>query len=193
MTFDESILSSSPGSDTGSLAVDELIDEIITVHHLLLREDVLRIDRIVRDMTEHGSTGESTLMEIQQLVQGLAACVESQLTTEERLVFPMLRRLQHQTQITKCRAGMIQSRVMVIEREFARIRGIMLRLQDLAQEYASPNGPCELCHELLRAARDLLSHLVEHSHRELGILYPWAVARERELAATTAAAEDKPS
>jgi iron-sulfur cluster repair protein YtfE (RIC family) len=77
---------------------------------------------------------------------------------------------------------MIQSRVMITEREFARIRGVMLRLRDLTHEYASPHGPCEMCHELLSAIQTLLGDLRRHAEKELGVLYPWAVERERKLA-----------
>jgi iron-sulfur cluster repair protein YtfE (RIC family) len=162
-------------------SIEALIDDITAIHHARLREQVEKIDELTRDIAEYGDGGDPAVLEIRQLVHGLAACVHAQLTSEEQLLFPMLRRLQHQTHITTCRAGMIRSRVMITEREFARIRGVMLRLRQLAAELASPDGPCEACHDLLRVVDALLGDLGEHAEKELTRLYPWAVARERQL------------
>jgi iron-sulfur cluster repair protein YtfE (RIC family) len=162
--------------------VGELIDQLVGTHHPRLRRQLQRVEEIVREMTMHGEVGDPPLVDIQQLAQGLSACVDAQLNSEEQILFPMLRRLEHQTQVSRCRAGMIASRVRITEREFARIRGVLLRLRELANEYASPHGPCESCHELSRVAETLLFDLRQHADEELGVLYPWAIARERELA-----------
>ena len=164
------------------MSIDALIDELVAVHHPRLREQVRRVEAIVREIVEHGEAGDPPLLDIRQLAQGLSACVDSQLNSEEQLLFPMLRRLQQQTQLSRCRAGMIESRIRVCEREFARVRGVLLSLRGLARDYASPHGPCEACHELLRVIETVLCNLRDHAEMELGVLYPWAVARERELA-----------
>jgi len=173
-----------PNTVAPGRSIGELIDQLAETHHPRLRREVLRVEEIVREMTVHGEVGDPPLVDIQQLAQGLSACVDAQLNSEEQILFPMLRRLEHQTQVSRCRAGMIASRVRITEREFARIRGVLLRLRELAKEYASPHGPCEFCHELSRMVETLLFELRQHADKELGVLYPWAVARELELAAT---------
>jgi iron-sulfur cluster repair protein YtfE (RIC family) len=163
-------------------ALEGWIAELTAGHHVYLRKQTLRIEQIVGEIAGYNDAGNAITIDMHQLSGGLRACVESQLAMEEEVLFPMILRLQQQTVISKCRAGMIRSRVLLAERDLARIRGVVLRLRDLAEEYLSPRGPCEACHELLEVVRALLKDLREHTRKESEIVYPWAVAREVELA-----------
>lgn len=160
----------------------DLIADIVGMHHPALRRQVGRIEIVARDIVGYDDATDGALAEIRQLVGGLRACVDSQLDREEQLLFPMLERLEQQTVVTKCHAGMIRSRLMMAERDQARIRGVIARLIDLANEHLSPTGPCEACHELLKILADLQSDLHEHTRKECGVLFVWAVEREKLLA-----------
>src|SRR3954452_22382249 len=97
-----------------------LIDDITGTHHACLRREVARIEQFAAAFTAAGDS-DAAATDLRQLVGGLRACVESQLSMEEGVLFPMLLRLQEQTMITPCRAGMIRGRVMQAERDLARI------------------------------------------------------------------------
>lgn len=163
-------------------SLQEWIADLSGGHHVYLRRQTRRIEQIVREIADFNEAENPIVTDMQQLVGGLRQCVEAQLAMEEEILFPMLARLQEQTVISKCRAGIIRARVVVAERDLARIRGVVLRLRDLAEEFMSPRGPCEACHELLSLVRALLADLREHTRKESEILFPWAVAREAELA-----------
>jgi regulator of cell morphogenesis and NO signaling len=169
------------GSD--NLAAGELIAQISSTHHVYLRHQVHRIEQIVGEIVAGNEAGNPVVIDMQQLMGGLRACVESQLSMEEQVLFPMLLRLQEQTSISRCRSGMIKSRVAIAERDLARIRGVVLRLRDLTRELLSPDGPCEICHELLGLIEALLTDLREHTRKKTEILFPWAVAREAAISA----------
>jgi iron-sulfur cluster repair protein YtfE (RIC family) len=168
-------------ANTDGIDLETLLDDIVASHHKPLRSQVARIDSIVRDMTDYGEPDDPVLLEIRQLVEGLCACVESQLSTERNVVFPMLRRIRQQTLVSKCHAGMIRSRLAIVERDLARIRGVMIRLRDLGAGIASPAGCCEACHELMRVAREAISNLQRLSEKQSDVLFAWAIARERSL------------
>jgi len=161
-----------------------LMAEIVATHHALLRRQVPHIETIAADIARYRGAGadEPVLLEIRQLAGGLAACVAQHLDREEQTLFPMLVKLEQQTEVTKCHAGMIRSRLMMAERDAARIRGVLARLRELATEALSPAGPCEACHELLKVIDDVLGDLREHTRKECEVLFPWAVAREAALA-----------
>jgi iron-sulfur cluster repair protein YtfE (RIC family) len=133
-------------------------------------------------MIAYGDASDPVLLEIRQLVEGLRACVEAQLSTERGIVFPMLRRLHQQTFVSRCHAGMIRSRLTIVERDHARIRGIMVRLKDLAIEAMSPVGSCEACHELVKVVQQTIENLQKLSEKQYTVLFSWAVAREQLLA-----------
>ena len=158
-----------------------LIADVVAVHHAYLRRQLPRIDAVAADIIAFGGADEPVLIEIRQLVGGLRACIEQQLDREEQQLFPMLQRLATQTHVTRCHAGMIKSRIMMAERDLARIRGVIMRLCDLAAEHLSPAGSCEACHELLALTRAMLNDLREHTRKESELLFPWAIAREAAL------------
>ena len=163
--------------------LDALLEDIAATHQEPLRRQVAEIERLVGLMVAYGDAGDAAvLLDVRQLVDGLRACVDAQLATEQQVLFPTLRRLRNQTFVSKCHAGMIRSRVSMVERDHARIRGIMLRLHDLANEIRSPEGGCEACHELLGVVGQTLANLRELSVKESQVLFAWAVAREQALA-----------
>jgi regulator of cell morphogenesis and NO signaling len=169
-------------TESSGTPMGDLIDQIVSTHHVVLRAQLLRIEQIAGDITGFEGASEPVLIEIRQLVGGLRACAESQLDKEERALFPTLKRLEHQTIVTKCHAGMINSRISMAERDLARVRGVIHRLKELAHEHLSPTGPCEACHELLKVIDEVLLDLRKHTHKECEILFPWAIAREAALA-----------
>ena len=162
-------------------SVEQCLSDLVATHHAYLRRQVGEIERVVRDIIAFGDGAHPVAVDMQQLIGGLRTCVESQLSMEEEILFPMLVRLQEQTVISKCRNGIIRSRVMQSERDLARIRGVVLRLRDLAEEFISPHGPCEACHELLDLIRALLADLREHTRKESQVVFPWAIEREKAL------------
>ena len=158
-----------------------LIDQIVASHHAFLRARLPEVDRAAADIVAFGAD-EPLLVEVRQLVVGLRACIEQQLDREEQQLFPMLRRLEQQTHVSRCHAGMINSRIMMAERDLARIRGVIARLADLAVQHRSPDaGGCEACHDLLRIAGEIAADLREHTRKESDVLFPWAAAREAAL------------
>jgi iron-sulfur cluster repair protein YtfE (RIC family) len=181
------------GNPQSGAPMAALIEEIVATHHAALRRMVPCIEAIAGDMIEYGArddgaegqdghAGHEAMVDIRQLIGGLWACVQGQLDREERIAFPSLIRLEKQTQVSRCHAGMIRSQLMMAERDLARIRGVMMRLRELAEEILSPAGPCEICHELLSVIDALLGDLQEHTRKESQLLFPWAIAREAELA-----------
>ena len=180
MSFEESTRDSM-NPHAPILVAEALINDVVATHHAYLRRQLPRIDSVAGDIIGFGGADEPVLTEIRQLVSGLRACIEQQLDREEQQLFPMLIRLEQQTQVTRCHAGMIRSRIMMAERDLARIRGVIRRLADLAEEHLSPEGSCEACHELLAIARAMLLDLAEHTRKESELLFPWAVEREAAL------------
>src|SRR5688572_26760239 len=128
-----------------NLTLAALLDDIASTHHQVLRRDAVRIEALT-SMAFSEVQDDRVVGEMSQIARGLSACVKTELEREENVLFPMLQRLAEQTSISACRAGMIKSRVLIAERELARVRGVVVRLKELAEAHLSPAGPCEICH-----------------------------------------------
>jgi iron-sulfur cluster repair protein YtfE (RIC family) len=163
--------------DHAVMDIAALITDITQNHHDCLRREVARIEQLAASDTDNGDgEDDEVATNIRQLIGGLRACVEAQLSMEESVLFPMLLRLREQTLITPCRAGMIRGRVTVAERDLARIRGVVLRLRDLSREIAEQDES-----RFLNVIEALLADLREHTRKESELLFPWALQREAEL------------
>jgi iron-sulfur cluster repair protein YtfE (RIC family) len=164
-----------------SFDLTALLDDIAGTHHQVLRRDAVRIEAFTASMPPSDVREDRIVSEMTQIARGLAVCVKTELEREENVFFPMLLRLVEQTSISARRAGMIRSRVMIAERELARVRGVVVRLAELAEAHLSAGGTCEICHELLGVLRPLMVDLREHTRKESEVLFPWAIERERAL------------
>lgn len=162
-------------------SISALLEQLVAIHHRTAAAGSARIEALAREMSDFAGADAATLLEIRQLAGGLAACVSAHLDREQRMIFPSLRRLESQSFISRCHAGMIRSQLAMAERELARIRGVVIRLNELAREARSPAGPCESCHELVSVSSALIEDLREYTRKESQILFPWAIAREAEL------------
>ena len=171
---------------------DDWIAALTDVHHPCIREHVRRLDQLGSaegdgEREDGGSCGrdadpqDPVLVEIRQLVQGLAACVEMQLEKEERVLFPTLARLRHQTRISRCHAGMVRSLVATSERDMARVRGVLARLNDLLEERLAFAPDCRRCRLMDAVAEAMSMALAGHDELET-LLFEWAVSHEGELA-----------
>jgi hypothetical protein len=83
-------------------------------------------------------------------------------------------------------AGMIKARLRFMTAEQTAVAAALRDIIAAARAHLSPGGPCELCHELLRACDALRVELEDHLRREQEELFAWAVAREEQLARSVA-------
>lgn len=102
---------------------------------------------------------------------------------EESMVFPALVRLETQTHVSRCHAGMIRARLRFMVAEQDALLASLSGAGDIARRHLSPTGPCESCHQLLLAIESLHAEVHAHVAREQDELFAWALAREDALIA----------
>jgi iron-sulfur cluster repair protein YtfE (RIC family) len=100
---------------------------------------------------------------------------------EQSSVFPALTRLETQSHISRCRAGMIAARVRWLLHEQATLLDAIAELQQDATQHLSPAGPCESCHALVRDLSHFQADLKRHVRDEKERVLDWAVLREKVL------------
>jgi regulator of cell morphogenesis and NO signaling len=103
------------------------------------------------------------------------------LAREESMVFPALLRLRDQRSISGCKAGAIKARLRFMSAEQNSLLDSISEIINLIRPHVSPAGPCESCHNLLRALHTVQTALTIHILREQDILFAWAIEREDQL------------
>ena len=163
------------------ISINDLIKQIIGRHHAYLRTTFPRLEFLVNDAIENNPSLPD-LAELRDLFATYRSETESQLSTEEEMLFPMIRRLTGMTRVTPCHAGMTASRIRLAVRQQAYVQSVLASMHDLAALHLSPNGPCEACHELLAAFDAVQTDTRKHTYLEQQLLYRQATALEAELA-----------
>lgn len=156
------------------------VEQILALHHAGLRGCLDALERLTTEAADANAAVAPELLELPELAGNFIACVSADLNRQEQVLLPMIARLQEQTVVSGCHAGMIRSRVTLAEREQARAQGVLVRIRTLAHRYLSPSGPCEACHELL-AHLEAIEQAMTRAHAASRQLFADAVKREAAL------------
>ena len=107
------------------------------------------------------------------------------------MVFPALIRLESETGVSKCKAGLVRARLRFMVAEQEALVTELNEASGIAGRYLSPAGPCEFCHELLGALAALSVKLTHHLALEQEELFTWALQREDRLIANLSSADER--
>jgi iron-sulfur cluster repair protein YtfE (RIC family) len=160
--------------------VEPFIEARMAEHGHMIGTPLTRLRRLACDAAE-ANTGVAELAEMDRKIACFCNDLPECCRREEQMVFPALVRLQSQTHITSCRAGMIAARLRFMIAEQQALLSELAGAIEIIERHRSPAGSCESCHELLREAQSFEGVLVAHIRREQEELFAWGVAREAEL------------
>lgn len=165
--------------------LDILGDYIISTHHTYVREKI----PVIRNFSErvinaHGKRHPEVLG-IASLFHKISAELESHLLKEERILFPRISQLAAARRYGKAipgfQPGSVSSPIAVMEAEHTDAGEVLREISLLSNTYTPPEDACNtfraLYYELAAFEKDLHKHI----HLENNILFPRAIALEKEL------------
>jgi len=152
----------------------ELVDHIEATHHAYLHEELPRIEALMARV--EGAHGERhpELAFVQASFDELALELDPHLAREERILFPMIRRLggvgagSDRTELS----GPI--RVMLVDHD--RAGELLERLRGLTGGYRVPDDGCASYRALYEALSALEADTHLHVHKENNVLFPAVLA-----------------
>jgi regulator of cell morphogenesis and NO signaling len=146
--------------------LDVLIDHILDVYHVPLKEELPRLEEMMRKVHRvHGSKDQARFDALLQTVLAIKADIDDHLPKEEEILFPMIKAGQ---------GGMAMAPMQVMEMEHETLGGMLRKVRDLTDEYTVPEGACNTWRALWVGLEDLERSLHEHIHLENNILHPRA-------------------
>jgi len=157
--------------DTGPVrwdqrSVGELIQHILDRYHASLRSELPRLIELA-EKVESAHAGEPDRPAgLADLLTEVRAAVESHLTKEEQILFPLILAGRGQT-------AHMPVQVMIQEHE-DHGRNLQ-RIRDLTADLTLPENACPSWRELYRALAELQVDLMDHIHLENNILFPRAL------------------
>ncbi len=159
----------------------ELADHIVGTHHVYLKHELPRLEYLVRRvLTAHGAN-HPELSQVEQVFAGLRQELESHMMKEERVLFPMIKQLEHSSVLPDFHCGSVGAPITVMEYEHDNAGQALAHLRTLTRDYTPPPDICNTYRAMLSGLAELETDMHRHIHKENNILFPAAAAREREL------------
>ncbi|MCP3915979.1 MAG: iron-sulfur cluster repair di-iron protein [bacterium] len=146
--------------------LEALIDHIIAAYHLPLREELPRIEEMMRKVHDvHGDKDQARFDTLLETVLGIKADIDQHLPKEEEILFPMIKAGQ---------GGMAAGPMSVMEAEHEALGAMLRSVRSLTNGYVVPAEACNTWRALWAALEELERSLHEHIHLENNVLHPRA-------------------
>lgn len=176
----------SPSLPFNEWPLDFLADYIRYVHHAYLVKALPGAKEHLDKFAEGHRKKFPYLDELQRLLSALSTAMLPHLRQEEDIIFPYIKRLSR-TAVNKEPYGGLLVRTLrkpieeIMHHEHGVIGKILRRFRELTDKYTAPEKACISHRVTFARLREIDNDLVQHIHLENNILFPRAIAIEKEL------------
>jgi regulator of cell morphogenesis and NO signaling len=158
----------------------EITQHIIERHHGFVRRESPRIQELLNKIeTKHGPK-HGELSELKTLFATLTRELAEHMLKEERVLFPYIQALSAGAGSSAC-FGSVESSIAVMIADHENAGAILSKMRALSYGYKPPEAACPTFHETYRSLEEFERDLHWHVHLENNILFPRAIAAERDL------------
>ena len=174
----------SASQDFNKWKLDFLCDYISNTHHRYIKENAELISGLAEKVAQRHGVHHP---ELNRLAQGVIPFLQNLLThigKEEEIVFPAIKqRVSGKSPATGAipdEAGIIKKSVLVLEKEHSIIAADLAYFRKLSNDYELPDDACNSYAYLYQKLAEMEDDLQQCLHVENNILFPRAIAPERE-------------
>ena len=172
--------------DFNSWHIDFLTDYIVNVHHDYIRKALPRLQEYVDRFVEGHRDRFDYLPELQRLLNQLIRYFLPHLEQEEAVVFPYIRQIGHAYYSRESYASLLVRTLRkpveeIMQNEHEMTARTLLRLREITNDYTPPQSACVSHKVSFLKLKEVDNDLIRHLHLENNILFPKAIAMEKEL------------
>jgi regulator of cell morphogenesis and NO signaling len=169
-----------------SWKIDFLTDYIVNIHHQYLKQSLPTLkEALEKFVVEHaGKYPEFT--RLQGAFNELYQTMPGHLQHEEEIIFPYIRQIAHAYESKESYAGLLVRTLRkpieaLMFHEHDHIEKLLEDFRELTQGYVIPSNACTSHFLVFSLLKELDDELVQHIYLENNVLFPKAVAMEKEL------------
>lgn len=171
-----------PYNDWG---LDFLADYIVNTHHTYIRKTLPEIRGYALKVAQVHGANHPELLPIQQLVEEVNKDMGEHIEKEEKILFPFIKELimaNNKSQSPRtAQSGSVQKPISIMENEHETAARCMEDIRALSNNYTLPEDACASYSLLFKMLSDFEEDLHIHVHLENNILFPKAIALEKNL------------
>ena len=160
------------------ISMTELIDHICQTHHVYLREEFPRLEKLLSRVVEvHGATHRK-LQDLNHLFFALRDELISHMMKEEQVLFPIIKQIEKSkkegSEIPSFHCGSVNNPIQAMEHEHETAGLALKTMRQLTNDYTPPAEACTKFKALYAGLAELEADLHIHIHKENNILFPRA-------------------
>ena len=166
--------------------IDFLTDYIVNVHHQYLRTALLEAKDYLLNFLEGHLKKFPQLADLLKILNSLSTEMFPHLEQEETIIFPYIRQIAHAYYSQESYAGLLVRTLRkpvenVMHHEHETVNTILQQMRQITDNYTLPEGACISHKVTFMKLLEIDNDLVQHIHLENDILFPRAIAMEKEL------------
>lgn len=177
-----------PVVNTAEMTLGELMDIIIARHHAYVRESLGPIQSHVQKIAKVHGDNHPELREMAACFADVVAEMGPHMMAEENVLFPFIREMEHAVSsgldLLPPVFGTVRNPVAMMEAQHESAGGLMTRIRFLSLNYSVPDDGCATYRVAMQELKKFELDLHQHVHLENNILFPKAVAMEKQLQST---------
>lgn len=171
--------------DYKSWDLDFLADYIINKHHkYVANSHPMMLELSAKVARVHGDR-HPELLKINQYYQEIAQELTSHMYKEENILFPFIKEIakakREHTVLNRPAFGTIQNPIDMMESEHLSAGGQLESIKELSSNFTPPEDACNSYRVFFSKLNEYEQDLHHHIHLENNILFPQAIAIEKEL------------
>jgi regulator of cell morphogenesis and NO signaling len=166
--------------------LDFLTDYIVHIHHQYLKVALPEILDFLTRFTESHKNKHAQLPDLLHCLRELSSEIPPHLVQEEEIIFPYIKQMLHAYRNKEPYARLLVRTLSkpvkeVMVQEHQMLTKSLGKIRELTQDYSLPANACTNHRVSYSMLTELDNDLVQHFHLENNILFPKAIAMEREL------------
>jgi len=166
-----------------SAPLADLIAQIVEKHHKFTREEIVRLNALLEKVCAKHGSHHPELFTIQTSFRNLANELTMHLMKEEKILFPYILRMEEavlqREPILPAPFGSVDNPVRMMMQEHDSAGDALRAMRQASHDYAPPADACISYRTLYQALAAFEADLHQHIHLENNILFPRAMAFEK--------------
>lgn len=160
----------------------DLIEHIVTRHHGYIKQELPRLEALMNKVASKHGPKHTELLELQDLLAGVAAELTSHLMKEEQILFPYVidceQAVRDSHRLRPPMFGSVRNPIHMMELEHDSAGDAMKRMREITSGFTAPEDGCMSFKALYQGLNEFEADLHQHIHLENNILFPRAIELE---------------
>lgn len=161
--------------DWSEAKLTELVTHIEETHHAYLKKALPQLSSLIDKVVAAHGTRHPELSDLKKAFALLQADLEPHLMKEERVLFPMIRKMEAGIEELHCGT---QGPINVMRMDHQRAESLQDKLRKITHNFTPPEDGCKTYRLLMEELGNLDADLNVHIHKENEVLFPRVLSTE---------------